>query len=122
MDRPPTGPSSDKHPPSLISPDGFGLEGPSDLPDPNFHAYRRDLADVSLAGQVIASHFVEPVEYTLVRAAEFREFPDESGQVIADLVAGERMRLLDCKLGWAWGYAGPEERVGYLNADALGLD
>jgi hypothetical protein len=33
------------------------LAGPSDLPDPDFHAYRKDLADIALAGRVIASHY-----------------------------------------------------------------
>jgi hypothetical protein len=30
--------------------------------------------------------------------------------------------MVDCKLGWAWGYAGPTQRVGYVEAAALGLD
>ena len=27
--------------------------------------------------------------------------------------------LLDDSLGWAWGYAGKERRVGYVRSDAL---
>jgi hypothetical protein len=27
--------------------------------------------------------------------------------------------LLDDSLGWAWGYAGDERRVGYVRSDAL---
>jgi hypothetical protein len=96
--------------------------GPSDLPDPAFYAYRRDLADVALAGRVIASHFVDPVEHRLLRSAAFRTAPGEAGVLVANLVAGESFRLLDCRLGWAWGYAGPEQRVGYIVADALGLN
>jgi hypothetical protein len=84
-------------------------------------AYRRDLADVALAGQVIASHFVDPIDCTLIRSAAFRTAPDDAADVIADLDAGERMRLLESKHGWAWGYAGAEEKVGYVKADALGL-
>jgi hypothetical protein len=117
----PTGPSSGRHPPSLTSGREFALAGPSDLPDRAFSAYRRDLADVALAGQVIASHFVEPVDCTLVRSAAFRSGPEEGAEVLADLNAGERFRLLESKLGWAWGYAGPEDKVGYIKADALGL-
>ena len=121
MDRPPTGRSSDSRRPSHISAEGIALVGPSDLPDPAFHAYRRDLADVALAGRVIASHFADPVEHTLARSAAFRAAPDGSAEVLADLVAGDSFRLLDCGLGWAWGYAGPEGRVGYVPAGALGM-
>jgi hypothetical protein len=28
--------------------------------------------------------------------------------------------MLDDSLGWAWGYAGEEGRVGYVRSDALG--
>ena len=77
---------------------------------------------MALAGQVIASHFVQPVECYLVRSAPFRAGADEQADVIADLIAGEPIRMLDCKLGWAWGYAGAEDRVGYVEADALGLE
>ena len=117
----PTGQSSDRRPPSHISGRAFGLTGPSDLPDPSFSAYRRDLADVALAGEVIASHFVDPVECTLIRSAAFRIAPNEHAEVIADLQVGEPVRLLESKHGWAWGYAGAEEKVGYVKADALGL-
>jgi len=122
MDRLPTGQSSDRPRPSPTNGDSFALSGPSDFPDPAFSAFRDDLADVSLAGRVIASHFVEPVELTLVRSASFRAGPSEEAEPLADLTAGERFRLLECKLGWAWGYAGPEDRVGYVKADALGLE
>jgi hypothetical protein len=27
--------------------------------------------------------------------------------------------MLDDSLGWAWGYAGKERRVGYVSSDAL---
>jgi hypothetical protein len=118
----PTARSSDKRPLSLTKAEGFALSGPSALPDPAFHAYRRDLADVALAGQVIASHFVQPVECYLTRSAAFRVAAHEQAEVIADLIAGEPMKMLDCKLGWAWGYAGVEDRVGYVKADALGLE
>ena len=28
--------------------------------------------------------------------------------------------MLDDSLGWAWGYAGEERRVGYVRSDAVG--
>jgi hypothetical protein len=32
---------------------------------------------------------------------------------------GESLLLLDESLGWAWGYAGKDRRVGYLPSEAL---
>ena len=29
--------------------------------------------------------------------------------------------MLDDTLGWAWGYAGPDGRVGYVRGEALGI-
>ena len=63
---PPTGRSSARPPPTPTSADDFALTGPSDPPDPLFNAYRKDLADVALAGRVIASHYAEPVERTII--------------------------------------------------------
>jgi hypothetical protein len=40
--------------------------------------------------------------------------------VIRELEPGERFAMLDDSLGWAWGYAGEERRVGYVSSDALG--
>ena len=37
-----------------------------------------------------------------------------------ELDAGEPFELLDDSLGWAWGYAGEERRVGYVRSEALG--
>jgi hypothetical protein len=40
--------------------------------------------------------------------------------VIRDLAEGEAFAMLDDSLGWAWGYAGEERRVGYVRSDELG--
>jgi hypothetical protein len=39
--------------------------------------------------------------------------------VIRDLQPGETFEMLDDSLGWSWGYAGEERRVGYVRSDAL---
>jgi Bacterial dipeptidyl-peptidase Sh3 domain len=39
---------------------------------------------------------------------------------VAELRAGEIFDLLDDSLGWAWGYAGADRRVGYVRSEALG--
>ncbi len=96
------------------------LAGPSELPDPRFHAYRKDLADIALAGRVIASHFAAPLACRLARSEPLRPEPDEQSESLCTLEAGAAFEILDNSLGWAWGYAGAERRVGYVRSDALG--
>jgi len=45
--------------------------------------------------------------------------PNDSSDVIRTLKPGEPFSLLDDSLGWAWGYAGEERRVGCVKSDAL---
>ena len=70
---------------------------------------------------MIASHYAEPLLRHLVAAAPLRRAANEEADVIAELEAGDEMWFLDDTRGWAWGYAGPERRVGYVRAEALGL-
>jgi len=69
---------------------------------------------------VIASHYAEPVERCLRAAAVLRASPSAEGEAVGELAAGEPFRMLDDSLGWAWGYAGEERRVGYVPSEALG--
>jgi hypothetical protein len=115
--RPPTARSSAL--PTPTSPDSFSLSGPSNLPDPASYAYRQDLADIALAGRVIASHYAEPLERVLKSAAELRSGPSSDSAVLAALSSGDPFWMLDNSLGWAWGYAGEERRVGYVPSDAV---
>jgi uncharacterized protein YgiM (DUF1202 family) len=48
-----------------------------------------------------------------------RSAPGEQTEVIGELEAGERFDVLDNSLGWAWGYAGSDRRVGYVPSEAL---
>lgn len=97
------------------------LAGPSLRPDPATHAYRQDLADVALAGQVIASHYAEPLARTLRTATALRTAPGDAGETLAELGQGDPFLLLDDTLGWAWGYGGAGRLVGYVPSGALGL-
>jgi hypothetical protein len=115
----PTGQSSAKRQPTRTSAESFSLTGPSNPPDPDFNAYRRDLADIALAGAVIASHYAVPVERRVSTATELRRSASEDAEVIRMLEPGEPFAMLDDSVGWAWGYAGAERRVGYVRSDAL---
>ena len=97
----------------------FSLSGHSDLPDPAFNAYRKDLADVALAGRVIASHYAETLDCRIRSGTALRASPSDNGEVIREMAVGEPFALLDDSLGWAWGYAGKERRVGYVRHDTL---
>ena len=96
------------------------LAGPSDPPDPAFNAFRHDLADVALASRVIASHYARAVARRLTAPAALRAGPSSSSDCLCALEAGDPFEMLDCRVGWAWGYAGLERRVGYVSADVLG--
>lgn len=122
MDQRPTVPSLDRHPPSPTSAEQIILKGPSDLPDPQFHAYRRDLADRAIAAKVISSHYADPVRLELVAPTQLKSQAEGDSETLAELAAGQGFRMLENKLGWAWGYADADGRVGYVPSEALGLD
>ncbi|QIL02286.1 SH3 domain-containing protein [Sphingomonas sinipercae] len=77
------------------------------------------MADIALAGQVIASHYAQPLLRSLAANADLMDRPSADGEIVGRLTAGDGFDMLDNTLGWAWGYAGPERRVGYIRADAL---
>ena len=105
--------------PTPTTADEFALSGPSNPPDPDFNAYRKDLADIALAGRVIASHYAEPLLRTIGTSTDLRTVPRADAGEIRELEPGEPFAILDDSLGWAWGYAGKERRVGYVRSDAL---
>ena len=113
-----TGQSSDRPRPSRTA-ESFALSGKSSPPDPAVNAYRPDLADAALTGQVIASHYADPVERVIAAAAPLRTSPSENAETIRDLAAGEPFAMLDDTLGWGWGYAGTDRLVGYVRSEAL---
>ncbi len=68
---------------------------------------------------MIASHYASPVQRSVEYETALRSGADESAEAIGQLAAGTRFDLLDDSLGWAWGYAGDERRVGYVPSSAL---
>ena len=68
---------------------------------------------------MIASHYAEPVERQIGEATPLRSGPSADEETIRELHAGERFDMLDDSLGWAWGYAGEDRRVGYVHLSAI---
>ena len=75
---------------------------------------------MALAGRVIASHYAEPLVRHLVASAPLLAQAADDAEAIAQLGAGDELRMLDNSRGWAWGY-GPDGQVGYVPADAVGI-
>ena len=69
---------------------------------------------------MIASHYAEPLERAIVAATTLRSAPSGDSEAIAELEPGTTFAMLDNSLGWAWGYAGKDRRVGYVAASAIG--
>lgn len=99
--------------------ESFPLVGTSARPDPRTHAWREDLADVALAGTVIASHYAAPVARVVAHETAARVSPDPDADIVVTLTEGAPFALLDSRGSWAWGYAGEERLVGYVPVDGL---
>lgn len=98
----------------------FRLAGPSVPLDPRIHAWRRDLADIALAGRVLAPHYARPVIRSCGAHATFvRVAPDAEAAALSELLPGEEFAVLEYAGGWAWGYCLGDHIVGYVEAIEL---
>ena len=98
----------------------FTLSGPSIPLDPLIHAFRSDLADIALAGQLFAPHYARPVaRLCLTPGTIVYASASESSERLFEMDQGEEFALLDVTGRWAWGYRRSDHRVGYLLADHL---
>ena len=98
----------------------FALSGPSRQLDPRVHAYRDGLADIALAGRVIASHYAKPLMRSCgAHTAFVRPEPVAEAEPVSELLPGEEFAVLEYAGGWAWGYCAADRLVGYVEAIAL---
>ncbi len=56
----------------------------------------------------------------LTRAETLRAGPCAEAESLSELDPGDPFSMLDNSLGWAWGYAGKQRRVGYVRSESVG--
>jgi Bacterial dipeptidyl-peptidase Sh3 domain len=100
--------------------DRFHLTGPSLVLDPRVHAYRKDIADIGLAGQIFAPHYARPLARRATGdGARVYLDPSPDAEIVAELAPGEAFAVLEYAAGWAWGYVRASHLVGYVEPERL---
>ena len=91
--------------------------------DPRRHAFRVDLADARLQGQLAAPRFVEgrPGQVRVAIAPVFGT-PDAGTALTTQLLFGESVRVFEETDGWAWLQGETDGYVGYAPAAAIGRE
>ncbi|PHR23666.1 MAG: peptidase P60 [Hoeflea sp.] len=92
----------------------------SDSLDHRSHAYRPDLADIRLKGQVTADRFIEgaPGEVA-IPVADIRPRPDPECSIDTQALLGEALTVFETSNGWAWVQLAEDGYVGYVREDAI---
>jgi cell wall-associated NlpC family hydrolase len=87
--------------------------------DPRLHAFRPDLADARLRGEVEATRFVEgrPARIS-ASVADIRKAPRPDAGMNTQALFGDEVRVFDMAEGWAWIQC---ERDGYVGFDDTAL-
>jgi cell wall-associated NlpC family hydrolase len=88
--------------------------------DRRLHAYRPDLAESGLQGQVEALRFVDgtPAQVA-VSVIGLRPKPDFATGIDTELLLGEDVTVFDRAGGWCWVKAASDGYVGYIEDSAL---
>jgi cell wall-associated NlpC family hydrolase len=89
--------------------------------DPRLNAFRADLADARLRGQVSATRFVEgALRRVRAPAAFFHQAPGPDAPIVSEAIHGELVRVFEEQEGWAWAQLETDSYVGFMSGDALG--
>ena len=92
-----------------------------DKPDPRLHAYRPDLADEALRGQVEASRFVHGFLKRIVApVAALYKVPDARAERQSECLFGEDVKVFEEKNGFCWVQAQQDGYVGYIEQSKIG--
>jgi cell wall-associated NlpC family hydrolase len=89
--------------------------------DPRLHAFRSDLADARLKGEVAAERFAagRPARIA-VAVADVRKAPQPDAGVNTQFLHGDDVLVFDAADGWAWVQGERDGYVGYVEQSALG--
>jgi cell wall-associated NlpC family hydrolase len=91
--------------------------------DPRLHAYRSDIADAALRGQVEAERFVAPRLMQVVEPlVSIHAAPRFDAMQITQALMGETVKLFHEEEGWAFVQLAADGYVGYVNANALSAE
>jgi cell wall-associated NlpC family hydrolase len=88
--------------------------------DPRRHAFRPDLADETLIGQVEATRYIRGTVYQINRpSAPMRSHPVSTDGLATEVLLGELITVFDEADGWAWVQLHRDKYVGYIPASAV---
>jgi cell wall-associated NlpC family hydrolase len=88
--------------------------------DPRVNAFRADLAALALKGMVDAPRYAQGDVTTVCRGVvPLRKDPRSDAALQTQTLYGEHFTVYDEKDGWAWGQAGLDNYVGYVETKAL---
>jgi cell wall-associated NlpC family hydrolase len=89
--------------------------------DPRLNAFRDDLADARLRGQVTATRFVEgALRRVRAPSAYFHQSPSPDAAIVTEAIHGELVRVFEEREGWAWVQLETDSYVGWMSDNALG--
>ncbi len=89
--------------------------------DPRLHAYRPDLADEALRGQVEASRFVRgSLKRIVAPVAALYKIPDTLSERQSECLFGEDVKVFEDKNGFCWVQAQQDGYVGYIEQSKIG--
>jgi len=89
--------------------------------DPRLHAFRADLADIRLRGQIEASNFAAGDLLAITDPiASIRRAPRFDAVQTTQALLGEMVRVFERREGWAWVQLERDGYVGYVSEDSLG--
>jgi len=89
--------------------------------DKRLHAFRPDLADIRLKGEVTADRFVTGRQARIVTAvADMLKEPRPDAGLNTQLLRGDDVTVFEEAEGWAWVQAERDGYVGYVSGNSLG--
>lgn len=97
------------------------LSGPKPKLDPRAHVFRGDFADIALAGELAAHHYVAPLAMRCgaVRTP-LRKAGDPGATAVSELLFGEDFDLFDVQGEWGFGRSAADRYTGWVAMAALG--